>query len=877
MIDTMRRAGLIFALVLSVLACSESRPIAPTAPKPLRFGLGGRQAGKLPGPPGLPAQIIAELAEPESDVRFVRNGARGLLVARRHGRWLAGQVAVGTKRGAVAAKDAAQGLHDIAPAPADATPSALAAFGDGFALTWVQAAQAGDELWALAIAPDGSARGAPRKLTRAFEPIRWVELYEGDGQLFAVWEVKSHDASDLVAAAWTRERVSEPQVLARGVAGWHGAAGRQSAAIAWVTPGEKARVHARVLDATGAARAPVALTTTDGALVDVQVAPLDQRFAIAWTDTSGSDANVHLALLAGDGSLGRAAQPMLDPIGGQALVSLVASSDKKRALLAWERESAPASGRTILMGIVDADAKLSAERAQLEIASGDAPHIVNDGQGFAALTLAPMRAEGVAAGDAPDVPTYVRLDARLGVRAAEPVRVDLLAKRGGVVAGVPRSVRTLECDGGVCTVVARGDGRPALLMLVTLPARATTWHKPARRLPPPQPPLALALDAVGDFDQPIADMSAAKLADGRTLIAWITHPTSAPQGAQPSPANAVLSFRFIDAEGKPGPVQTLSKRAISIGGVEVIALPGGTKGRGVALVAWAGPSNNDAQVYLTSLDANGKSEKQKTVTKITRRQRSTLPNEVFDVTVAPDGQGGFVCAWSDTRDGDLEIYAARVDAELEKRKGDRRVTSRPGPSTEASLRVAGDRALLLWSDAGDGDARADIYIAALDRTSLEIVLPAKRLEATAAHSRTPRWSAGSAAALWIEEPLADTQDARGELRLLAVSDGGEPITAARRVRLPSGAPITSAVVGCDANRCRGIIAGSGGNSLEMGGFAAPRESGAPVRAQSLTVLAGGTAQDLLLTTADSGVDQAFFTQDARRAGSARLRRLRLRW
>jgi len=186
---------------------------------------------------------------------------------------------------------------------------------------------------------------------------------------------------------------------------------------------------------------------------------------------------------------------------------------------------------------------------------------------------------------------------------------------------------------------------------------------------------------------------------------------------------------------------------------------------------------------------------------------------------------------------------------------------------------------LLWSDSENAtEPRADIYIAGIDRLSLETVVPARRLEATEAHSRTPRWAIGAPTAVWIEEPLEENAQARGEVRLIAVSDRGEPLTAARRVRLPSGSPATSASIGCDATRCRGVLAAAVGNALELGAFSAPRESGAPVRAQPLTTLSGGTAQDLLLTTADSALEQVFFTQDAARTGSnARLRRLRIKW
>ena len=94
--------------------------------------------------------------------------------------------------------------------------------------------------------------------------------------------------------------------------------------------------------------------------------------------------------------------------------------------------------------------------------------------------------------------------------------------------------------------------------------------------------------------------------------------------------------------------------------------------------------------------------------------------------------------------------------------------------------------------------------------------------------------------------------------------------------------MTSAGLGCDGARCRGVLAGAGGNTLELGAFSTPRESGAPVSAQAITTLAGGTAQDLLLTAADPALEQVFFAHDTRRGGAAgpsaaRVRRLRIKW
>src|SRR5690606_38405672 len=111
---------------------------------------------------------------------------------------------------------------------------------------------------------------------------------------------------------------------------------------------------------------------------------------VAWTDASRTEPHVRYAVFRGAKVL-RAADDAVPPIGGQALVSLVASADRKRALLAWEQDLAGASRRRIHLGLFEGPLDPVDRAATLAFhAAEGTPHLVPDGAGFTALTLAPM-------------------------------------------------------------------------------------------------------------------------------------------------------------------------------------------------------------------------------------------------------------------------------------------------------------------------------------------------------------------------------------------------------------------------------------------------------------------------------------------------------
>lgn len=834
----------------------------------------------LSGPEALPGVVVAELASEETRVHFARNGQKGIIVARAGGHWVSGAIRI-QKNAEDAVADDPQ-LITIAPAPAERGPVALRAHGGGFIFMWAKAVNAGQEIWAAALDAKGAIVGEPRSAGRAFENVTFVDALSSESHpTVLLWETTDNGkqtiyAAELPRAADTPGKLGPTATLARDAIGWQAATGPAGTAIAWVD-GEPGRVKALTLGKDALVSSPIALTTGATALADVHVATLADRFLVGWTDLSAGDHHVHVAAIDGAAKLLSGAAPVLHPVGGQALISLVAAQDRQRVLVAWERDLGVAmSPRQIELSLLDATGALLPDGAELDFYSQEGtPFLVADGAGFTALTMAPLQMRETTSTTPVIGPVFVRFGQRLAARAAEPIRVAELKHQAVGMEGVPRLVEGLECDGGVCSLLATGDGTPALVALVSLPIRASVWRSPARKRPVSQPPLVTELSTLADVDEPIADIASAVLADGRTLVAWVTHAIGhgEPQkSGEPEPATATLAFRFVD-QGQPGPVHTLSTRAISAGGVAVLALPEGLVRDAVALIGWSGPANGP-QIYASLIDKAGGKARQKTVTQIVRAagKKGSAPNEVYDVDVAHDGHDNFVFAWSDSRDQNPEIYVARVNPQLQKNVRDQRITQSDGPSIEPHLSSSGGRMLLAWSDA-EGDAASDIFVAELDGTTLAMNGKPRRVEESPAHSRTPRWTgtSGSLALSWIDE---STDEVPAAVRLMAVDERGLGETAARRIRTSTGT-VTSRLVRCEKSTCRGIVGATDGKVLQLAPFATERASGAPVSAPVTNLLGGGTSQDLAMVSASASAGVVFFVHD--RAGGARVRRMTLRW
>ncbi len=912
--------GLGWALL--VASCSGSPPPLKTPRRIPTTSSTAPAPPKLPGPPALPALPLVQLPSSEIPFQFARKGDSGLIIASIDGKWLARSVplkdpkkaspkdqALAQDGGAQDDPNATEDVH-IGAAPDEKSPTALHPTGSGYLLSWVRNVEGYNELWARTLNSAGRPKGQQRQITRTTNPIVWVQISPSDRGPLLLWQERHNDTSRLSVAPYRRSTVaSTPNVVAEAVLGWQTVNTDEGLAIAYVknpsTGTASTSGTVQVIEVTQDAKvnSQTTLSSRPTALTDVQIVSLTDRYVVAWTDRGpeqtgiadqATDSHVYLGTVRHGGGRPTAASA-LKPVGSQVLVALVASADRKKALLAWERDlGMPLTRRLIHLNAVTADGQLARRRALVEFHSPtDFPHFTTVGSGFAALTLSPAilneQHEDAAElnQDPPLAPTFVRFDNRLHPVGAEPVRLDEIA-----APGIPDAMQDLACGKTTCTALATSETAAGQLLLVTIPSRSSPWRIPARTIPADAPPQAVALGTVATVNAPVADLATAPLVDGQAAVAWVTHVSPlARKDRRKSQPEATLAVRFVAPGPKLSPLNLLSERAISMGGVSVAAIPTRTGDKRphkpMAIVGWTGPNNGDAQVFLTTLAADGTKLRQRAITAVRRRAAGAAVNSygVANVEVVADGQQGFIAAWVDTRNGNSEIYAAKISRALTKRGTDKRITSSPGNSTEVKLLVRGDRTFAVWADDREDPklGSADIYLAQLDTKTLKKRGPETRLFRSEAHSRTPG-IAGAADGLviwWLEEPVAQKNPNRAGLRVLRLDGQGRPRGAARLVKNRTNAPVTSAVIGCGATHCRGLLSDLVHSTLRFGAFTESTGAGGSSTAaqqpvKSIATLGGYSVQDISLVADRPQLESIFFVHDHPRR-LARIRYLRLRW
>ncbi|MRG92840.1 hypothetical protein [Polyangium spumosum] len=849
----------------------------------------------LPGPALLPSYVLARLDDENAAPYVARRGEQMLLFYDAGGRLF-------TRLCNADGKPRTAEPIDVGPAAAEMPVATVEAVGDGYLAAWVEGMKSNAAVKVLSLDATGAARGAPITIAQSADEVSWVEIVAGPSSALVVWEVPREDHFDVLAAPVTPGKTPSPAVvLAHDALGWDLVTTERGAAIATVVAATGAQDEAeqgrigRVLyadvDFTGKVSAPVVVNPEATAQNDIVVARAGKRALIGWTDVRNIDSSVYVAAVEPGGTIVTPPKRATTPVGEQALVSLVSGAGAgKRALLAWEDLlRSPREGRLIHLATMDPDGKLGAERATLVFSASGPPDITADGDGFAALTLAPTTsAEGPLPKDAPIWPIFVRFGPDMNVRASEPVRAEPFAS----TEGIPYLTRSLSCQAGACTTLAASGGSPATLAAVALPVRQSPWRAPASRDPDEVPPRPLGVTALYDGEH-LARVAAAERPSGGSLAAWVTYHIEGNSDVGRRPARkdeplATVGVRAVSAAGVPGKTQILSRRGLSIGGVAIASAPGG-KVEESALV-WAARDKNDAQVQIAKLGPEGDKLAQKPLTTITRKpNKDGVPSEVSDVAVAyapPSEPGkstddGFIVAWVDTRDGNAEVYAARVDRTLRKVVQDRRITEAIGDSAEVQIVVRGKETLLVWSDARSNpeDGSGDIHVVRLDTRTLQKVGPETRIFASPAHSRSPSVAlAGDRVVVaWIEEAAPDAKPEASEagVRIAVIDERGANVGTPRLVRGEEQSAVTSVAVTCAASKCRGVLTSALRESMLLDAFEfAPGAPPGPLKA--LAALTGGANADVSPSFAGREGTSLFFGDDAV-GGTGRVRFMTIGW
>lgn len=932
------RAFTIVTAMLSGTAIScAGTPLPEAAPPEIPRPPPSASAPAAPaGPALLPSVTLAMIEDENASPHFARRGEAGLFVYASRGRWLSRAV------GADGAPKAGE-PREVATVAAEPRLASVKPVGEGYLVVWAEPVAKNHAIKVLALDTEGKALGAPQLVTQVTDEVSWVDVLPNKKGALVVWEVPAGERSDVYMAALnaTGKPESAAVPVAQGVIGWEAEATARGAAVVTVAsdaggaPAKKAKKPAKTaeearpragklgrvmlieVDDRAKVAAPVVVSAEPTAQVDASLAEVGGKYLVSWTDERNIDACVYLATVDPGGKVAVAPHRATAPFGEQALVSLVAEGyapgapQNKRALLAWEDQiRAPREGRLIHLGTVGADGALGKERARLVFSAEGPPDIVADGDGFAALTLAPVREAppGVdlqlgPKGDAPVWPAFVRLGADLSVLASEPVRAEPFKDNERV----PYLTRALSCAAGKCTTLASGSAVPqkgpeapavpAPMALVSLPKRESPWRPVAAREADEAPPRAASVTALfSDDNDHLAKVAGAELPGGASMAAWITYVIPSlgnPRGkrgkdkappAEDAPG-ATLGIRAIGEGGAPGKAVTISNKAVSIGGVALSAAPGEGKKAELAL-GWIARVRGEPQVFVTKLGPTGDKLAEKGVTVISRKgkKKGQLASECSDVALTyaggeAAGGDGWLTAWVDTRDGNAEVYAAKVDRSLAKVVPDKRLTDAPGDAADVQIAVRGKDALLVWSDARakPEEGNGDIYVARLDAATLKKAGPETRLFASSSHSRSPQVlvTAKGYLVTWIEEGEGGKSGDEGAgLRVAELDDKGNIVGAPQLVRGADGAgTVTSAALACGARSCRGALTSRVGESLLLGAFdLTPGAAAGPVK--TIGALAGRA--DISLAFAGQNAASLFFADDAVN-GAGRVRWMQITW
>jgi hypothetical protein len=874
----------------SLAGCGAARPPKPKDPRPIRVVKAPQARPTLPGPAALPAHVLATLDDQEAAPYFARRGDEGLVLYATGGHWR-------TRRMGADGAPLDAGPSDVGVIGGEVTVGTLRAVGEGYVAAWAELAGQNHALRVQRLDAKGQAQGAPSLITQSPDELSYVDVLPNAKGALVLWELPRDQRSDLFAVPLIAGKVvGSPVTLVRGALGWEAVATERGAAVVVVTPdparaddddAQLGRVELTEADAmTARPSAPVVLSAESTAQIDPQIVELGGRYVIAWTDERELDASVYVATIGVGGKDRTSPRRATAPLGEQALVALVAEpmGKGKRALLAWEDLlRARPDGRPIHLATLGPDASVGDARATLLFSANGPPDLVADGDGFAALTLAPAQLTSDAAPTKLNVlPAFVRFTKDLTVKASEPIRAEAFA----LTEGIPYLTQSLTCGSTSCTLLASGTGDAAPLAAVALPVRDNPWRSPAWRDADDLPPHPTRVTSIYDGDK-LSHVASVETATG-ALTGWLTYvlgegDPGMTQGKD-EPPGAVLSLRSVTRAGALGEPVEISKRAVSVGR---LAMSTATTGKPETAVAWVGRSKDGPQVFVTKVDADGKKLAQKAVTVIARKGRAGPSSQVSDVAIAYDGNDAWTLAWVDTRDHNAEIYVAKVDRTLKKIVPDRRVTTALGDAAEVSLQVRGKDTFLAWSDArGDVEGgTGDIYVAHVDTRTLQKVGVEARLFASVAHSRSPMLATtpSGLGVAWLEESSGGTSNRSGEasaadaeagVRIAWLDAEGRLLGAPFRVRPePSGA-VTSVAMTCD-KVCRGVFTAAHGPGLSMSAFEV--KPGAEVVTQrAIATLTGGLAEDVSPAFPTRQAETLFFADDAL-GGTSRVRWMTIGW
>jgi hypothetical protein len=749
---------------------------------------------------------------------------------------------------------------------------AVRALGAGYGVIYTRqgAAGAGELLEALCV----DARGLPLEPASVLGPLTgsalWVEAVPSGGGALVFYAVRGSDkrrAEIWVTPIDGKCHGTQKALVAKDALAWQAARLGAGAAVAVVQAAEGALGSVSVVqvDAAGKPLGTTSVNAQPTAELDLDAIAVNDRLLLAWTDRRSLDPRVYSAQVDAQGKLVAAPERFTAPEGEQALVRLVPPAHGGPAYAAWERISLrPESGRRITLSALGAEGRPTGPSVDLEYASedGGVPEFASASKGLALLTLAPACLAGKACDREDLAPTYVRLDERLVPIASEPLRLEpLLGARAELGFG-------LGCTREGCFAISALSRTPAPVFATELEMRSSSWRAPVLAAPSETTPRVVEHESVAAVDS-VATF-ALDTAGGRDYLACVTDfdPTTpwkkldkpAPDGRfEPMRAQVTLSALKAGAArpSEPVPASPISLRAQSVGGV---ALAHGDPTRDELLVAWAGLDNGMPQVFLTLVGKGG--------TKLAQRMLTRKKGDLGDIVATWVGDG-WVVAWVDERAGDPEVFASKIDARLNSRAPEQRLTSAAGTASDLAIAFDGKALRLAWSDARVAElaGHADIYTALLRPRDAGREGDELRVAATRAHSFAPHLVPfqGGFALGWLER---GEEGEAGRVALVTVGADGKASSSAP-FSVGAGEP-RSLGLDCAEAACHLAVVSEAKERVELHG--ANWTASGPGASALLLPVAGSAA---------TGVSPVFWRGDLLFADSGRdgtrIRRARVKW
>ncbi len=786
------------------------------------------------------------------------------------------------------ADDSPLEAHVIATAGADSTTFVFrpsGGGGDGFVAAWTDLTDRGEALSIGGVGKDGAPAAPAVEVARTTNDIVWVEIVPTPRGSVCVWaeETRAGGADvSVVALEPSGKPHGVASRVAQGVVGWQALPTVAGVALGLVVPAPAA-TGARPSDPRGSSvtllkldtegrpvSAPITVASSTKPITDADVTRSGNGFVFAWTDHTGTDPAVMTAFVDGEGK----AQPgrlVTTGSGGATLTAIVGGASG--VLLGWEeaRKQGRSMRRLHLTRLDASGAAMATTDTVVEVDGTAAPELVAGDPGFALLARVracpdPPAPRDPPCADAPIVPAVVRLDAQLAIQSTEPLRVTTGHDATPIAWG-------LGCEHDRCSALAATGEAPVRVSVVDFEPGSSRFRAP---VPQPIPPGAPRIESVETLATSVelSDLAVATVGEQTFLVslgAAPDEPGAAGHKKTVTPGVSVVTLRTFAPGGKlQGPPVTLSRHALSVGGVAISA---GGKPEDGAAVAWVSLDEGDGEVHVARIDSHGKPQ---------RDVRLTMTKgDASDVGIAW-AEGGWLLAWVDTRDGNGEVYASKVGLDLQRLARDERITNAPGDASDVTL-LGGAReggAWLAWADPRESphDGFADIFVTTLRARDARPMFPESRVLPTAAHSRSPSLTHGEgdgAVIGWIEEaPMGVEATSGGAYGAMIawLDDKGHGIGDPLRTHgAGEGAP-TAIVLDRAGAQIHAVVARSARDEVALDAFSPQREAtGTPF---PILGLDGPPSLDVSMTLLGGTL---YFNDDVPETGGARARAAKLLW